>query len=73
MALATVDPPKQIVTENTYITDPEGYGEAYVIKQDKIQQIISDTMEQRLSGLTYDPVKGAQVCWFLLLCASDSF
>lgn len=80
--------PKQFVTENSYILDPESYGEVqstslqfsyctsirkpsalrvaislqvYVVRQDKVQKIIIEALEQRLAGQVYDPVKGAQV------------
>jgi len=35
--------------------------QAFVWKQEKIQKVISHVLEQRLAGLTYDPVKSAQV------------
>ncbi len=40
--------------------------QAFVWKHEKIQKIISHVLEQRLAGLTYDPVKSAQVAAALI-------
>ena len=37
------------------------YTQAFVWKHEKLQKVISHVLEQRLTGLTYDPVKSAQV------------
>ncbi|KAK9840923.1 hypothetical protein WJX81_000680 [Elliptochloris bilobata] len=59
--LATSIPPqKQTLYENTYITGPSGYGESYVFKRRKVQDVIRQALQERMEGGRYDPVKGAQ-------------
>ena len=35
--------------------------QSHILKQDQVHAVISQLMEQRLSGVQYDPVKSAQV------------
>ncbi|KAK9828847.1 hypothetical protein WJX72_002390 [[Myrmecia] bisecta] len=53
-------PPKQVVYENTFITEPEGYGEHMVFKRHKVQEVLKQVLKERMEGQQYDPVKGAQ-------------
>ena len=37
------------------------WGQGHVLKQEKVHTVISELLQQRLTGLQYDPVKSAQV------------
>ena len=54
-------PLKQIVYENTYITDPEGYGEGTKFQRHKVQQVLQAELKARLEGEEYNPVKSSQI------------
>ncbi|EIE20796.1 flagellar outer dynein arm light chain 2 [Coccomyxa subellipsoidea C-169] len=51
---------KQIVHENTYITSPEGYGETFVFKPQKVKEVLKRAIKEKMEGQAYDPVKGSQ-------------
>mmetsp|Transcript_12491 Transcript_12491/g.35085 ORF Transcript_12491/g.35085 Transcript_12491/m.35085 type:complete len:135 (-) Transcript_12491:272-676(-) len=53
-------PPREVIYENTYITEPEGYGADQKLQRSKILKVVKDMIEERMSGQQYDPVKGAQ-------------
>ncbi|DBA91170.1 hypothetical protein WJX82_006190 [Trebouxia sp. C0006] len=59
-AAAPYAAPKQITYENTFITEPEGYGEQYVFKRHKVQAVLKQALRERMEGQQYDPVKAAQ-------------
>jgi len=52
---------KEYVYENTYITEPEGYGEAAKFQKHKVQAIVKRLLHERLKEQQYDPVKGSQI------------
>eukprot|EP00884_Botryococcus_braunii_P022706 jgi/Botrbrau1/9119/Bobra.0305s0023.1 len=52
--------PKQVLYENTYICQPEGYGEAFAAKQHKLRAVVKEVIKDRMEKQQYDPVKGAQ-------------
>ncbi|CAK0782866.1 hypothetical protein CVIRNUC_006061 [Coccomyxa viridis] len=54
-------PPKQLIDENTYITGPKGYGEAYVFKQQKVRDVVQSNLRDCMEGQRYDPVKASKV------------
>mmetsp|Transcript_40364 Transcript_40364/g.72494 ORF Transcript_40364/g.72494 Transcript_40364/m.72494 type:complete len:135 (-) Transcript_40364:1655-2059(-) len=53
-------PPKEVIYENTYITEPEGYGPDAKLQRGKIMQVVGELIEERMKNQQYDPVKGAQ-------------
>ncbi|WIA09317.1 hypothetical protein OEZ85_008724 [Tetradesmus obliquus] len=54
-------PMKEIVYENTYITDPAGYGEGAKFQRGKVQDILRAVLKERMEKQQYDPVKAAQI------------
>lgn len=52
---------KEYVYENTYITEPEGYGPNAKFQRHKVQAIIKQLLHERLAAQQYDPVKGSQI------------
>jgi len=54
-------PPKEVIYENTYITEPEGYGPDQKLQRSKVLKVVKDLIQERMKDQQYDPVKGAQV------------
>ncbi|GIL44490.1 hypothetical protein Vafri_1943 [Volvox africanus] len=52
---------KEVVYENTYITDPEGYGPNTKFERHKVQAVLKQVLKERIEKQKYDPVKGAQI------------
>lgn len=52
---------KEIVYENTYITDVNQYGSNAKFERGKVQAVLKDVLENRIAKQRYDPVKGAQI------------
>lgn len=52
---------KEILYENTYITEPEGYGDNVKFQRHKIQAVLKQVLKERMEKQKYDPVKGAQI------------
>uniref|UniRef100_A0A061QTB8 Flagellar outer dynein arm light chain 2 n=1 Tax=Tetraselmis sp. GSL018 TaxID=582737 RepID=A0A061QTB8_9CHLO len=53
-------PPKEVIYENTYITEPEGYGPDQKLQRSKVLKVVKDLIQERMKDQQYDPVKGAQ-------------
>ncbi|GMH41619.1 hypothetical protein BSKO_09529 [Bryopsis sp. KO-2023] len=51
---------KEVVYENTYITEPNGYGPNAKFQKHKVLQVVRQLLKERMEGQLYDPVKGAQ-------------
>jgi hypothetical protein len=54
-------PVKEVVYENTYITNPTGYGEGAKFQRHKVQAILKAVLKERMEKQQYDPVKAAQI------------
>jgi hypothetical protein len=52
---------KEPVYENTYITEPEGYGEGAKFQRHKVQEVLRQVIKERIERQHYDPLKGAQI------------
>lgn len=52
---------KEVIYENTYITDPEGYGSNAKFRRHKVESTLRQVMKERMENQQYDPVKGAQI------------
>jgi hypothetical protein len=52
---------KEPVFENTYITDPQGYGEGTKFQRHKVQEVLRQVIRERIEKQQYDPLKGAQI------------
>ena len=52
---------KEIVYENTYITEPSGYGEGARFQRHKVQAVLKQVLKEKMDNQSYDPVKGAQI------------
>ncbi len=51
---------KEIIYENTYITEPEGYGENARFQRHKVQEILKVVLKDRMDKQQYDPRQAAQ-------------
>ena len=51
---------RQVQYENTYITNPEGYGPNTKFERHKVYQVLVEMLKQHLEGQQYDPVKSSQ-------------
>lgn len=60
-AYAPGPPAKEVVYENTYITEPTGYGEGAKFQRHKVQAILKSVLKERMEKQQYDPVKAAQI------------
>ncbi|KAI8477381.1 MAG: flagellar outer dynein arm light chain 2 [Monoraphidium minutum] len=68
MAATLVDDPAyggplkdMIVYENTYITDPTGYGPRAQFRLGEVQSILRAVLRERMDKQQYDPVKAAHI------------
>lgn len=52
---------KEVVYENTFITEPEGYGPNTKFERHKVQAVLKQVLKERIEKQKYDPVKGAQI------------
>ncbi len=52
---------KEVIYENTFITEPEGYGEGAKFQRHKVQAVLKQVLKERMEKQKYDPVKGAQI------------
>ena len=52
---------KEVLYENTYITNPSGYGEGAKFQRHKVQAILKAVLRERMEKQQYDPVKAAQI------------
>lgn len=52
---------KEVVYENTYITEPSGYGEGAKFQRHKVQEVLKAVLKEKMANQKYDPVKGAQI------------
>ena len=54
-------PLKEVVYENTFITEPEGYGPGAKFQRHKVQEILATVLKERIQKQKYDPIKAAQI------------
>lgn len=54
-------PLKEIIYENTYITDPSGYGARAQLRLGEVQAILRAVLRERMEKQQYDPVKAAHI------------
>jgi hypothetical protein len=47
--------------ENTYITEPEGYGEGQKFSRGVVKNVIQKIINDKLTGMAYDNTKASQV------------
>ena len=52
---------KEIVFENTYITDPAGYGARARFRAGEVQAALRAVLAERVAKTAYDPAKAAQI------------
>ena len=52
---------REAIYENTYITEPEGYGEGAKFQRHKVQEVLRQVIRERIDKQQYDPLKGAQI------------
>eukprot|EP00798_Chlamydomonas_sp_ICE-L_P021090 gene21090-27977_t len=52
---------KELIYENTYITEPEGYDDETRFQRHKVQAVLKQVLKERMEKQKYDPVKGAQI------------
>lgn len=52
---------KEIVYENTYIVEPQGYGEGARFSKGRVSALLKQMLSERMQDQKYDPVKGAQI------------
>ena len=52
---------RQITYDNTYISEPEGYGPGTKFERHKVHDVLEDMLKGRLEGQQYDPVKSSQI------------
>jgi tctex1 domain-containing protein 2 len=50
----------ETVFENSYITEPAGYGADAKFQRGKVQEVLKQVLKTRMEHQQYDPVKGAQ-------------
>jgi len=53
--------PTRVTYENTYITDPEGYGPGTRFERHKVKEVLDEMLTTRLQNQQYDPVKSSQI------------
>jgi tctex1 domain-containing protein 2 len=54
-------PLRQVSYENTYISEPEGYGPGTKFERHKVYEVLQEMLKSRLEGEKYDPVKSSQI------------
>jgi hypothetical protein len=52
---------KEIVYENTYITDPAGYGPTARFRSGEARAVLRAVLRERVEKQQYDPVKAAHI------------
>lgn len=52
---------RQVTYDNTYISEPEGYGPGTKFERHKVHDVLQDMLRARLEGQQYDPVKSSQI------------
>ncbi|GBF90907.1 hypothetical protein Rsub_03762 [Raphidocelis subcapitata] len=52
---------KEIVYENTYITEPAGYGPRARFRPHEVSAVLRAVLRERMEGQSYDPVKAAHI------------
>lgn len=52
---------KEIVYENTYITDVNQYGSNAKFERGRVQAVLKQVLRERIEKQRYDPIKGAQI------------
>lgn len=52
---------KELIYENTYITEPQGYGDHARFSKGKVTALLKQMLHDRMANQKYDPVKGAQI------------
>jgi len=52
---------KETIYENTYITDPAGYGARARFRVHEVQAILRSVLRERMEKQQYDPVKAAHI------------
>lgn len=52
---------KEIVYENTYITDPAAYGPRARFRVGEVQAVLRAVLRERMERQAYDPVKAAHI------------
>ena len=53
--------PTRVTYENTYITEPEGYGPGTRFERHKVKEVLDEMLTARLQNQQYDPVKSSQI------------
>jgi tctex1 domain-containing protein 2 len=54
-------PLTRVTYENTYITNPEGYGPGTKFERHKVKEVLDEMLTSRLQSQQYDPVKSSQI------------
>ena len=54
-------PLRQVSYENTYISEPEGYGPGTKFERHRVHEVLETELKSRLKGKDYDPVKSSQI------------
>ena len=52
---------RQVSYENTYISEPEGYGPGTKFERHRVHEVLETELKARLEGKDYDPVKSSQI------------